>query len=160
MNDIRKVEQFLYHEARLLDDARFDEWLALFTDSAWYWVPTSPDQENPLETVSIIYDDRRLLETRVRRLGNPNIHAQSPPSRTSRIVGNIVITSSETAMDDVDVTVSSRFQMTEFRRDTQRQFAGALTHGLVVAESDFLIAWKRVDLVNCDGMMEGITVPF
>jgi len=160
VNDIGKVEQFLYHEARLLDDARFDEWLALFTESAWYWVPISPDQENPLDTVSIIYDDRRLLETRVRRLSNPNIHAQSPPSRTSRIVGNIVIASSETAMNDIDVTVSSRFQMTEFRRDTQRQFAGALTHGLVAVEDGFLIAWKRVDLVNCDGMMEGITVPF
>lgn len=160
MSDIREVEKFLYHEARLLDDARFDDWLALFTESAWYWVPTSANQDNPLETVSIIYDDRRLLETRVRRLGNPNIHAQSPPSRTSRIIGNVVIEASGNAMDGADVAVSSRFQMTEFRRDHQRQFAGALTHGLVTIEGGFMIAWKRVDLVNCDGMMEGITVPF
>lgn len=160
MSDIREVEKFLYHEARLLDDARFDDWLALFTESAWYWVPTSANQDNPLETVSIIYDDRRLLETRVRRLGNPNIHAQSPPSRTSRIIGNVVIEASGNAMDGADVAVSSRFQMTEFRRDHQRQFAGALSHGLVTIEGGFMIAWKRVDLVNCDGMMEGITVPF
>lgn len=160
MSDIREVEKFLYHEARLLDDARFDDWLALFTESAWYWVPTSANQDNPLETVSIIYDDRRLLETRVRRLGNPNIHAQSPPSRTSRIIGNVVIEASGNGLDGADVAVSSRFQMTEFRRDHQRQFAGALSHGLVTIEGGFMIAWKRVDLVNCDGMMEGITVPF
>lgn len=162
MTDIRTVERFLYHEARLLDDARFDDWLALFTEAAWYWVPTDPDQKDPVETVSVIYDDRRLLETRVRRLNNPNIHAQSPPSRTSRIIGNVMIEPTEGMenMDGAELVVSSRFQMTEFRRDDQRQFAGGLTHGLVGAKDGFKIAWKRVDLVNCDGMMEGITVPF
>jgi hypothetical protein len=50
--------------------------------------------------------------------------------------------------------------MTEFRSNSQRQFAGALTHGLMTQEHYFRIAWKRVDLVNCDGMIEGITVPF
>lgn len=160
MTDMRDVEQFLYHEARLLDDSRFDDWLALFTDSAWYWVPTDPNQENPLETVSVIYDDRRLLETRVRRLSNPNIHAQSPPSRTSRIIGNVMMEPPGVDRDGADIRVSSRFQMTEFRRDMQRHFAGALTHGLVSNKDGFKIAWKRVDLVNCDGMMEGITVPF
>jgi 3-phenylpropionate/cinnamic acid dioxygenase small subunit len=160
VTDMRDVEQFLYHEARLLDDSRFDDWLALFTDSAWYWVPTDPNQENPLETVSVIYDDRRLLETRVRRLSNPNIHAQSPPSRTSRIIGNVMMEPPDVGKDGADIRVSSRFQMTEFRRDMQRHFAGALTHGLVGNKDGFKIAWKRVDLVNCDGMMEGITVPF
>ena len=162
MTDIRAVEQFLFYEARLLDEARFDDWLALFTETAWYWVPTDPKQSSPLETVSVIYDDRRLLETRVRRLGNPNIHAQSPPSRTSRIIGNVMIEppgdGAET--DGADFVALSRFQMIEFRRDNQRHFAGAVSHGLVRSAEDFRIAWKRVDLVNCDGMMEGITVPF
>ena len=71
-----------------------------------------------------------------------------------------MIGASEKAMGDSDVTVSSRFQMTEYRHGEQRQFAGALTHGLAEVEGGFMIAWKRVDLVNCDGMMEGITVPF
>lgn len=160
MADIRKVEQFLFHEAQLLDDARFDDWLALFTETAWYWVPISPTQVDPVETVSIIYDDRRLLETRVRRLNNPNIHAQSPPSRTSRIIGNVMIDSSGPDSEGADMTVSSRFQMTEFRRDTQRHFAGKLLHGLNNDGNRFRIAWKRIDLVNSNGMMEGITVPF
>lgn len=160
MTDIHSVERFLFYEARLLDEARFDDWLGLFTETAWYWVPTDPHQENPLDTVSVIYDDRRLLETRVRRLSNPNIHAQSPASRTSRIIGNVMIEPSQREEDGSPIIVVSRFQMTEFRRDEQRHFAGALTHGLVGAKDGFRIAWKRVDLVNCDGMMEGITVPF
>src|SRR5271168_5297421 len=82
-------ERFLLHEARLLDDGKFDEWLALFTPDAWYWVPSEPDQADPAETVSLIYDDRRLLETRVRRLASPRMYSQEPRSRTSRIVGNV-----------------------------------------------------------------------
>jgi benzoate/toluate 1,2-dioxygenase beta subunit len=155
--DLRAVEEFLFHEARLLDEGRFEAWLALFTDKAWYWVPIDPRQDNPFDTVSIIYDDRRLLETRVRRLSNPNIHAQSPPSRTSRLVGNVVIEKGDDAAGGI--IVSSRFQMVEFRRDRQRLFAGTGRHGLVRAPDGFRIGWKRVDLVNCDGMMDGITVP-
>ena len=69
--DVARCEQFLMHEARLLDDGRFDEWLALFTEDAWYWIPTESEQKSPFDTVSLIYDDRRLLETRVRRLASP-----------------------------------------------------------------------------------------
>ena len=88
---VQACEQFLLHEARLLDEGRFDEWLALFTPDASYWVPSEPDQKSPLDTVSLIYDDRRLLETRVRRLASPRIYSQEPRSRTSRIVTNVTI---------------------------------------------------------------------
>ena len=40
--DAGACEAFLVHEARLLDDGRFEEWLALFTTDAWYWVPAQP----------------------------------------------------------------------------------------------------------------------
>src|SRR5476651_650625 len=89
--DVATCESFLVHEARLLDEARFDEWLALFTADAWYWVPSEPGQANPLDTVSLIYDDRRLLETRVRRLASPRMYSQEPRSRTSRMIGNVTI---------------------------------------------------------------------
>ena len=87
---VAACEHFLLHEARLLDEARFEEWLALFTEDAWYWVPSEPEQGTPLDTVSLIYDDRQLLETRVRRLAI-RIYAQQPRARTSRIVANVTI---------------------------------------------------------------------
>src|SRR4051812_36470575 len=71
--DLDRCARFLEHEARLLDEAKFDDWLALFTADAWYWVPSEPNQNNPHNTVSLIYDDRRLLETRVRRLASPRV---------------------------------------------------------------------------------------
>lgn len=161
-SELEKIEAFLFQEARLLDEARYGDWLDLFTETAWYWVPIQPKQDNPFDTVSIIYDDRRLLETRVRRLQNENIHAQSPPSRTSRLIGNVVVehVTNSGGATACDIAVSSRFQMVEFRRDDQRLFAGEQLHGLVSQAESYKICWKRVNLVNCDDMMEGITIPF
>ena len=155
-----ECEQFLIHEARLLDEARFDEWLGLFTPDAWYWVPCEPNQKSPRDTVSLIYDDRRLLETRVRRLASPRIYSQEPRSRTSRIIANV--TMENIAADGTVCTVRSKFQLLEYRREAQRIFGGTSLHRLVRAEVEngIQIAWKRVDLVNCDAPHEGLVVPF
>jgi 3-phenylpropionate/cinnamic acid dioxygenase small subunit len=154
--DEESCERFLLHEARLLDEARFDDWLALFTPDGWYWVPSEPEQGNPHDTVSLIYDDRRLLETRVRRLASPRIYSQEPRSRTSRIISNISIEDSHADT----CTVRSKFVMIEYRRESQRLFAGTAFHRLVQADGGIRIASKRVDLVNCDAPLDGIVVPF
>jgi 3-phenylpropionate/cinnamic acid dioxygenase small subunit len=154
--DLVRCERFLLHEARLLDDGKFDEWLALFTPDAWYWVPSESDQDNPHDTVSLIYDDRRLLETRVRRLASPRIYSQEPRSRTSRIVSNVSIEDN----GNNACTVRSKFLMIEYRRDSQRLFAGTAFHRLVQTDGGILIASKRVNLLNCDAPLDGIVVPF
>jgi 3-phenylpropionate/cinnamic acid dioxygenase small subunit len=166
--DLERCEQFLLHEARLLDDGKFDDWLALFTPEAWYWVPSEPDQADPVETVSLIYDDRRLLETRVRRLASPRMYSQEPRSRTSRMIGNVTIEESGPlpALPRMrgrvgwGCTVRSKFVMIEYRREQQRLFGGTALHRLVQADGRVMIAWKRVDLVNCDAPLDGITIPF
>jgi len=155
--DVARCEQFLMHEARLLDDGRFDEWLALFTEDAWYWIPTESEQKSPFDTVSLIYDDRRLLETRVRRLASPRIYSQEPRSRTSRIVGNVTL--EEASPDRSACTVRSKLIVLENRRDSQRLFGGTALHRLVQLDGNLRIAWKRVDLLNCDAPLDGILVP-
>src|ERR1041385_4278882 len=154
--DIHRCEQFVLHEARLLDEAKFDEWLGLFTLDGWYWVPSEPGQANPQDTVSLIYDDRRLLETRVRRLASPRMYSQEPRSRTSPILGHVTIE----AHDRKAATVRSKFMMIEYRREQQRIFGGTAHHRLVQSDGRVMIAWKRVDLINCDAPLDGITIPF
>ena len=156
--EVAECEQFLIFEARLLDEGRFDEWLALFAADAWYWVPSQPNQASPHDTVSLIYDDRRLLETRIRRLASPRIYSQEPRSRTSRMIGNVTI--EEATPDGSACTVRSKFQVLEYRRESQRIFGGTLLHRLVRNDGGIAIAWKRVDLVNCDAPHEGLVVPF
>ena len=119
-------------------------------------MPSEPNQPNPYETVSLIYDDRRLLETRVRRLLSPRMYSQEPRSRTSRLVGNVRIEDAEGRA----APVRSKLLMIEYRREQQRLFAGTAWHRLVQIDGAVRIAWKRVDLVNCDAPLDGITQPF
>jgi 3-phenylpropionate/cinnamic acid dioxygenase small subunit len=149
-------EDFLVQEARLLDDAKFDDWLALFTPDAQYWVPSEPGQQSPHDTVSLMYDDRRLLETRVRRLASPRIYSQEPRSRTSRIVTSVTL--EEAGLDFV--VTRSKFMMIEFRRNEQRLFGGSYVHRLIRVENALRIRLKRVDLLNCDAPLDGLVVPF
>ena len=74
----------------------------------------------------------------------------------SRIVGNVTIETS----DRNACTTRSKFMMIEYRREQQRIFAGTALHRLVQAGGRIMIAWKRVDLVNCDAPLDGITIPF
>jgi len=154
--DPREIEAFLTHEAALLDEARYDEWLALFTADAWYWVPSQVGQRDPFDTISLMYDDRRLLETRVRRLMQGLLHAQTPRSAASRQVTNIAILERQPGA----ALVRSKFTMAEYRRNAQRIFAGTYLHRLVRAEGALKIASKRVNLVNCEAELEGLVIPF
>jgi 3-phenylpropionate/cinnamic acid dioxygenase small subunit len=142
-------EQFLYHEARLLDEQRYEEWLTLFTEDATYWVPLEQSQKDPHETSSLIYDDRTLLELRVRQFRHPRAHARAPLPRTVHQVGNVVAR---------DLIVTSALTVVEFRNETQRLWAGLVEHQLKRNGDSFRIARKRVDLVNSTGEIEGLAV--
>jgi 3-phenylpropionate/cinnamic acid dioxygenase small subunit len=157
LDEVRHCEDFLVLEAALLDGARFDEWLGLFTDDAYYWVPSEPNQASPHDTVSLMYDDRRLLETRVRRLAGPRIYSQEPRSRTSRIVTNVRLDAEDGHGGRL---VRSKFVLVEYRREQQRLFAGTCIHRLVLLDGAIRIKMKRVDLVNCDAPLDGLVVPF
>ncbi|MDQ5847459.1 MAG: aromatic-ring-hydroxylating dioxygenase subunit beta [Pseudomonadota bacterium] len=147
------VEQFLYHEARLLDTGQLEAWLALFTDDATYWLPLERDQKDPVETSSIIHDDRTLLELRVKQARHPRAHARLPLARTVHQVGNILIEDSKD-----EVKVNSTLQVVEFRNEKQRLYGALVEHRLRRAGESFRIAHKRVDLVNSEGELDGIAI--
>ena len=149
------VEQFLYYEARLLDTQRYEEWLELFTDDATYWVPLEQNQKDAFETSSIIHDDRTLLELRVKQARHPRAHARLPLARTVHQVGNIMV---EDGKDEVKV--HSTLQLVEFRNEKQRLYGALVEHRLRRVNGGFRIAHKRVDLVNSEGELDGITVLF
>lgn len=154
----QEVEQFLYREARLLDERRFEEWMGLFAEDGYYWVPAAPDQDDPYQAVSIFFDDRELMKTRIGRLRHPKIHSQEPHSRTCHYVSNVEI--DEAYGTENEILVHSAQMMLEFRLDRQTSYGGRCRHLLRKTDGDFEIAWKRVDLVNCDGIFEMLSIPF
>jgi 3-phenylpropionate/cinnamic acid dioxygenase small subunit len=148
-------EHFLYHEARLLDTGQLEAWLDLFTDDATYWVPLEQNQKDPLETSSIIHDDRTLLELRVKQARHPRAHARQPLARTVHQVGNVMVEESPG-----EVRVKSTLHLVEFRNEKQRLYGALVEHRLRRVNGAFKIAHKRIDLVNSEGELDGIAVLF
>ena len=84
------VAAFLYREARLIDEHRYQEWLGLWeNDNTLYWVPCNEDDIDPRHHVSIIYDDHDRLMQRVERLLSGSVMAQQPVPKMRRVVSNI-----------------------------------------------------------------------
>lgn len=151
-----EIGQFLYREARLLDQQRFEEWLDLYTKDATYWVPLEQGQHDPVEVSSIIYDDRTLLELRVRQARHARAHARLPLARTVHQVGNILVLEEATA----GLKVASTLQVVEYRADRQRLWGAMVEHQLRRGEGGWKIARKRIDLVNSEGELDGIAILF
>ena len=151
-----EIEEFLYREAWLIDHGRLDEWLGLFTDDATYWIPLEAGQADPVTTSSIVYDDRRLLEVRVRQFQHPRAHARVPAPRTVHQVGNVRVI--ETG--GRDVRVGSTLVLVEYRRERQRLWGAIVEHRLRRTAEGLRIAAKRVDLVNSEAELDGIVCIF
>jgi 3-phenylpropionate/cinnamic acid dioxygenase small subunit len=150
-------EDFIIHEAGLLDARRFRDWMALFAEDGSYWVPAVPDQQSPFDQASLFYDDHELMKTRVERLEHPRIHVQTPPSRTAHLVGNVVVEEEDST--NGEYVVGSTVIMVEYRDDAQRVFAGRQHHRLRRDGESFRIVQKRVDLINCDSAFDAMAVP-
>jgi len=151
--DRQQVEQFLYYEADLMDEHRYDEWLALWADDALYWVPTGRDEIDPKREISLIYDDRTRLRVRIARLKSGFAHAQEPKSRMRRVVSNIVITETENR----EILTQSNFLLAELRRGKQDMFAGRTIHRLRPYQGSFKLVFKKVLLVNNDESIDNLT---
>ena len=76
---LRAVEQFIYREARLADEHEYDEWEALWTDEAEYWLPAGGPTDEPSGRMSVIHDNRARIATRVKQFHTGKRHAQTPP---------------------------------------------------------------------------------
>jgi 3-phenylpropionate/cinnamic acid dioxygenase small subunit len=153
---VLEVEDLLFQEAALLDAGRLDEWLALYTADATYWVPLARGQRDPLTGVSLIYDDRALLEVRVRQFHHPRAHARTPRPRTVHQVGNVRVVEEQGG----ELCVRSTLVMVESRQERQRVWAAEVEHRLRREGSDLRIAAKRIDLVNSESELEGIVALF
>jgi p-cumate 2,3-dioxygenase beta subunit len=140
----QQVEDFLYHEAALLDAWKLDEWLQLLTDDATYRVPSNdrPDAD-PANTLFTVADDIRRIRARVLRLKDKNAHAEYPPSRTRRMISNVRLVERSGA----DLKVEANFVVYRYRRDERiREYVGHYRFGLRVEAGAFKIKSREAVL--------------
>jgi 3-phenylpropionate/cinnamic acid dioxygenase small subunit len=149
-----ELHDFLYGEARLLDEGRHDAWLALFTEDAHYWMPLDWQQTDPRLVTSLLYEDMFMLRLRVERLKGARTFSQKPKSRCHHVLSRPFVD----AMDpeaNCYITVTPMHYV-ETRLDEQFLLAVTARHSLTVAEGALRIVLKRVDIVNCDAAFGNI----
>jgi len=120
------------------------------------------EQTDPVNTVSLFAENRMMMEMRIIRVSHPRAFSQEFPTRTSHLIGNLAIESDGGADEDggmaprADLVVRSSLHVLEYRKEDQRMFGGTVRHWLRRVGSDWQIALKRIDLINCDAPMETV----
>ena len=142
----RLAEKFLFREARLIDEHRYDEWLSLWADDGIYWIPCRHEDTDPTRQVSIIFDNRAKLGDRIARFKSGAVLAQDPKSRMRRVISNVEVERT----GDNELTVESNFILVEARVDLQQVWGGRSIHNLRESGGEFRIARKKVLLVNSE----------
>jgi benzoate/toluate 1,2-dioxygenase beta subunit len=156
VSGLRRIEDLLYQEASYLDKPDLDAWLELYTEDGTYWMPAIVDQQDHLNHISLMYDDRVMMEIRKRNFVHPRAASKDYTIRASHIISNIRIAN----MDEQsgDCTVTSNFQCVSYYRDKQTLYAGTYVHQLVKVGDSYRIRHKRVNLINCDGVLGTIII--
>jgi 3-phenylpropionate/cinnamic acid dioxygenase small subunit len=160
---VEDAERFLYREARLLDEHRYEEWQTLFTEDATYWLPIHRDGEeaDPSAGISIVYDDAARIDERVYRTLHTPVLDQNPRSRTVRLVANVEVERGT----DGDPLVRCTQLIGELRPggqgqvglNDQRLFLGRCEYRLRRVEAEWRIAFKKVLLLNADQPIYNLT---
>jgi 3-phenylpropionate/cinnamic acid dioxygenase small subunit len=153
-----ELMQFYIHEAWLLDDRKFHDWLELFTDDVFYFMPRRrnvhrKDLAQELTEVgdlAIFEDDKTYLRMRVERLQTGMAWAEDPPSRTRHLVGNLVVQplpNGEVQAKTAFILYRSHHETDEnifagSREDVLRQVAGQwkIARRVIVLDANVILA--------------------
>jgi 3-phenylpropionate/cinnamic acid dioxygenase small subunit len=152
---LHEVQAFLTKEARLIDEARFNHWLELFTPDSVYWVPVLPGGPDPDFELSHAFDDFRRLSDRVYWLRTGLAFSQLPASRTRRVISNIEV------LPDPDrglLLVRSNFVVTEFRAGVTKIYSGWYGHVLARTAEGLAIRVKQTNLLDSEQGHENLTL--
>lgn len=148
------LARFVRLEARLIDEKRFDEWYALFSDDGYYWVPAVHGQKSPHTENSLAYEDKLLLQLRLERLRSPLAYSQKPASRSLHVLQEPEVEKRDDAKGEY--LTRTPFMYTETKGDDSQRYAATAWHTLVLVEKKLRIKLKRVDILNCDAALPSI----
>lgn len=175
---IREVEQFLYREARLLDERRFHEWLQLFTEDVRYWMPLRsnryPANSKAIKRVdpqradeeftgdddlALLDESMDTLTRRIARLDTGMAWAEDPPSRTRHCITNVEIDEAESSAREL--RVYSNFVVYRTRQERERElFVGSRRDTLRRVDGALKIASRRIVLDDTVLSVKNISIFF
>lgn len=146
--------RFVYHEARLVDAQRYEEWLALFAEDGRYWVPLSPTQTDPLHEQSLASEDKMMLAIRIERLKSGKAYSMQRPVASQHVLQAPEVERCDAAANTY--RTRTPFIYVEMRGDDQIVLAGSVAHHLRVVDGALRIVQKRADLLNAAAALPAI----
>jgi 3-phenylpropionate/cinnamic acid dioxygenase small subunit len=152
-----EIEAFLYQEAELLDERRYEAWLDLFTDDAHYFMPMrrnvphdEPEREFTRAGADVNWFDegKDTLTRRVKQILTGLHWAEEPPSRICHLISNIqILATAPAGPAPAEVTVKSRFLVYRNRVETETDIlVGKREDLLRRANDDWQIARRKIIL--------------
>ena len=148
------VIDFIYAEARMLDEGRFSEWLDLWLPDGCYWMPLDYKQTDPDMVTSLLYEDNFMLRLRVERLNGERTFSQKPKSRCHHVIQRPFVDVFDA--DAGTFQASTNMHYVETRLDEQQLLALTATHDLKQVDGQLRIANKKVELLNSDAAFGNI----
>ena len=148
------IIDFIYQEARMLDEGRYDEWLSLWLESGIYWMPLDYKQSDPINATSLLYEDHFMLRLRVERLNGVRTFSQKPKSRCHHVLQRPFVDIFEPSEGRFQTNTSMHY--VETRLDEQILLALTVTHDLKIDDGKLKIAGKKVELLNSDAAFGNI----
>ncbi|HTQ33503.1 MAG TPA: 3-phenylpropionate/cinnamic acid dioxygenase subunit beta [Stellaceae bacterium] len=154
----QEIAEFLYAEAELLDERRYDEWLALLADDIRYWMPmrrnvkfgdeTGREFTREHEEISWFDEGKETLTRRVRQIQTGIHWAEEPQSRISHLVSNVRLAeATPDAAAAQEVVAHCRFLIYRNRVETETDFlVGKREDTLRRAADGWLIARRKIIL--------------
>jgi len=141
----QEVEDLLYKEAALLDDWRLEEWLELLTDDVVYEIPpTDVPEGDARNTLFIIADDAVRIRSRVKQLLGKSAWAESPHSRTRRMISNVRVLGA----DGDRILATANFAVYRMRYESVDTYIGRYDYKLVRLGNELKIKERRAVLDN------------
>lgn len=149
-----EIINFIYEEARMLDEGRYTEWLKLWLPDGIYWMPLDYKQTEPHLVTSLMYEDMFMLKLRVERLNGARTFSQKPKSRCHHVIQRPFVDEIDAEANRIKTNTSMHY--VETRLDDQFLLALTAAHDLCVLDGNIRIANKRVDLLNSDAAFGNI----
>jgi 3-phenylpropionate/cinnamic acid dioxygenase small subunit len=145
---------FIYAEARMLDEGRYSQWLDLWLPDGHYWMPLDYKQTDPHLVTSLLYEDMFMLKLRVERLNGARTFSQKPKSRCHHVIQRPFVDEADHGAGTYKINTSMHY--VETRLDDQFLLALTAIHDLKLINGELKIANKRVDLLNSDAAFGNI----
>jgi 3-phenylpropionate/cinnamic acid dioxygenase small subunit len=165
---MREIEDLLYAEADLLDERRYEEWLALFTDDVRYWMPIRKNvasdnlarETTAEDDVAWIDDDKGTLTKRVEQIRTGIHWAEEPLSRVAHVVTNIRLAAPRTEIaEGASAAVKCRFLVYRNRLETETDFLVGRREDVLRREhGDLRIARRKILIEQSVLLAKNLTV--